>query len=422
MRTAPEAESAALALCFKSAEAHRRIILELAAEHFTDERNREVYKAITRHQAPLDITLVAQTMSQTGALERIGGKAKLAALKFNAADETRLNEYITNLHAARAHRRLEETLEKASEYVTNSKDELAIISQRVNDMLTDSIKDTSVTNDGDPLSDVLARAYGRTLEAAANDGSLTGYRTHVRAIDDMIGGFEPGHVTTIMGEAGSGKTAIALQAAVGASQYVPVGFVSLEMTPEDLGQRIQACESRIDYTRIRRGELDEDTLNRIAAISDELSGTHNMWVAPPSVESWDEVTAWITHMYYTQGVRVFVVDNILSLDYGKLEEYEHITRVASASQRLVKKLGIALVNLHHTNTSDRPNLRSAHSAKAITRHSSNVLALWRENPDGNEVLLMELKGRNNGRGERLLRFVPHQQRFVDLSRATDPRL
>jgi len=109
------------------------------------------------------------------------------------------------------------------------------------------------------------------------------------------------------------------------------------------------------------------------------------------------------------------VDNILSLDYMGLDEYEHVTRVASGSQRLVKKLGIALINLHHTNSDEKPTLRKSHGAKAIGRHSSNVLALWRENPENNEVLLMELKGRNNGRGERLLRFVPHQQRFVDIA-------
>jgi replicative DNA helicase len=415
MRTAPEAESAALALCFKSAEAHRRITLELAAEHFTDERNREVYKAISRHQAPLDITLVAQSMSQNGALERIGGKAKLAALKFNAADETRLNEYITNLHAARAHRRLEETLEKASAYVTNSKDDLTIISQRVNDMLTDSIKDTSVTNDGSPLGDVLAGAFSRSLEAMASGNRLTGYRTGVNAIDDMIGGFEPGHVTTLMGEAGTGKTALALQASIGVSAHVPVGFISLEMTPEDLGQRIQASETRINYTSIRRGELDDEALTRIGEVSDDLAANHKLWIAPNTVETWAEVTAWITHMYYTQGVRVFIMDNILSLDYAGLDEYEHVTRVASGSQRLVKKLGIALVNLHHTNTADKPTLRATHNSKAVGRHSSNVLALWRENPEATEVLLMELKGRNSGRGERVLRFVPHQQRFVDVA-------
>jgi replicative DNA helicase len=414
MREAPEAEAATLALCFKSAEAHRRITLELTPEHFTDDRNREVYKAITKHQAPIDITLITQTLNEHHALERIGGKARLAALKFNPADETRLTEYITNLHAARAHRRLEESLTRAHAYVTNTKDDLTLVSQKVNDMLTDSIKDTSITNEGSTLGDVLTSAYARTLEAIANENRLTGYRTHVQAIDDMIGGFEPGHVTTLMGEAGTGKTALALQAAVGASQHVPVGFISLEMTPEDLGQRIQACETRLNYTSIRRGELTEESLDYIGRISDDLS-KRSMWVAPPTVESWSEATAWITHMYYTQGIRVFILDNILSLDYEGKEEYEHVTRVASGSQRLVKKLGIALINLHHTNSDAKPTLRSSHSAKAITRHSSNVLALWREVPESTEVLLMELKGRNNGRGERLLRFIPHQQRFVDIA-------
>lgn len=415
MKAALEAEGAALALCFRNAECHRRATLELTPEHFTNETNQNVWRAISQHDAPLDLTLVAQTMSDEGTLMRIGGKARLAALKFNAAEPARLQEYITTLHEARAHRRLEATLTRAQAYVTNAKDDLSIISTHVNDMLSDAIKDTSVTNEGYTISDVLTQAFVESYEAMQREDGMVGYRTYVRAIDEMIGGFEAGHVTTLMGEAAVGKSALALQATIGASRNVPVGFVSLEMTPADLGQRIQACVTRVNFGNIRSGRI-QDVEERLSRVSDDLvAHSKGFWVAPPSVESWDECVAWFTHMYYAHGVRLFCLDNILSLDYGGKDEYEHITKVASGSQRLVKKLGIALVLLHHTNTDEKPTLRRQHGAKAISRHSSNVLALWRENPEETDVYLMELKGRNVGRSERLIRFIPHEQRFADLS-------
>jgi replicative DNA helicase len=414
MNDTATAESAVLALCFKNPQCHRRAVLELTPEHFTDPGLRNVWNAASKHEAPLDITLIAQTMHGNGTLAEFGGKAKLAAFKFNGvADPDRFDEYIAALHTARNHKRLSATLEKAREYVINADADLPVIAARVSDMVNDAVRASITMNEGSTMNDVLAAAYIETHKASERTDGIVGYRTYIGAIDEMIGGFEPGHVTTIMGEPGSGKTALALQACVGISRHAPVGFISLEMTHADLGQRIQASVSRAQFGRIRAGTVPREEAERINTVSVELSQNSRLWVAPSTIETWDESVAWITHMHFTHGVRVFILDNILSLDYQGKEEYEHVTRVAGASQRLVRKLNIALVNLHHTNTSEKPALRSVHGAKAIARHSSNVLALWREDPEGPRVYLMELKGRNTGRGERLLQFIGAQQRFTE---------
>ena len=414
MREAPEAEAAVLALCFKQPECHRRAVLELSEDHFVSEGFRSVWHAISKQEAPLDLTLVAEAIKANGGLEAVGGKARLASLRFSAAERERFSDYVRLLHEARGHRRLERMLESAKGFVERSDAPLTSISNQVSEMLTEVVRDSITTNDGATLHDALTKAFQQTYEAMQTGTNLTGYRTHVNAIDEMIGGFEPGHVTTLMGEAATGKTALALQAAIGASQHVPVAFISLEMPPGDLGQRIQSNITRTNYSLIRRGDIAH-VENQLANASSDLANTRKLWFAPDTVETWDQSIAYITHMYYTHGVRVFILDNVLSLDYNGLDEYEHVTRVASGSQRLVKKLNIALMNLHHTNSEEKPTLRKAHSAKAITRHSSNVLALWREHPESNDLHLMELKGRNNGRAERLIRFIAHQQRFTDVT-------
>lgn len=414
MKKSEESEAAVIALCFKRPDIHRRAALELTDEHFAEEAHRKVWRAILQNEAPLDITLVAQTLAESGDLQTVGGKAKLASYRFNAANPDSYELYVRSLQHSRAHRRLLASLERAAAYVDNSTEDLPVITTKVDNIVTESIRDAGVTNEGHNLKDTLVSAFVETYKAMEAGTGLTGYRTGVNAIDDMIGGFEPGHVTTLMGEAGTGKTALALQAAVGASAQVPVGFISLEMTPADLGQRIQSCITHVPYSSIRRGTLAPQDEATLATTSDELAASRRFWVAPSEVETWSESVAWVTHMYYTHGVRVFVLDNVLSLDYEGKDEYEHITRIANGSQRLVKKLDIALINLHHTNSDEKPTLRKAHGSKAIARHSSNVLALWREEPEGTDVMLMELKGRNNGRAERMLRFYPHQQRFTDL--------
>jgi replicative DNA helicase len=414
VKDSQEAEGAVLALCFREPECHRRATLELSAEHFSDDVTRTVWSAISKLEAPLDLALVAQTLSARKDLERVGGKPRLAAFRFSPAERENFSQYVRVLQEARAHRRLEATLTKAAQYVTNAKDDLPVLTTHVEDMLASVLNDARVTNEGSSMSDVLAAAYIETQRAQDNPNGVAGYRTFFPPVDELIGGLEPGHVTTLMGEPGTGKTALALQMALGASRQVPVGFISLEMTTADLGQRIQACSGRLDYGLLRAGRLSEPAAETRDRITSALMDSHNLWVAPGEVEGWSESAAWMSHMYYARGVRVFVLDNVLSLDYEGLDEYEHVTRVATASQRLAKKLNVALLNLHHTNTDEKPTLRSAHGAKGIVRHSSNVLALWREEVESQTVLLSELKGRNMGRGERLLRFIGNQQRFAEL--------
>lgn len=400
-RDTAETQRAVLALCLQRPEAFRRVSALTTPEHFESE-NRELFSAFQRVGEPLDPSLVAGELGDKHA------RARVSALKFLEVDPANLEVLIGQLESAYRYRQLIGSLQRSLAEVQRSEAEYSVIAAKVEQ---DILTTTRATGSGFYISaeEALAEAY---IEAqrAADAGGFLGIRTGIREVDGLIKGFGFGHVTTLMGEPGIGKTALMLQSAAHIARDNPVAIVSLEMTPADLAQRMQACLSGVQYATIQSGTLSDNEQTKVGVANETISHL-KLHIAPSHVQTFAEAQAFFRWTYFEHGCRILYLDNILSLDYEGQTEYEHVTRVANGSQRLAKELQIGLVNLHHTNTSDRPDLRSTHGAKAIARHSSNVLALYAEQGIYNTVELLELKGRNVGKGQREMIFEGAFQRF-----------
>ena len=406
MRGVSEAQEAVLALCLQHPEAFRRASLQATREHF-DGEHRAIWSAMQRVGEPLEPASLVDELTPNPN-NRQKTLARVSALRFYAADKNNLPALLGQLDSAYRYRQLIGSLQRSLAEVQGSKAEYAIIAAKVEQ---DILATTRATGGGHFISasEALTEAYVEAMRAAES-GGFAGYRTGLGPLDRLSNGFGFGHVTTIMGEPGVGKTALMLQTAAHIARAAPVALVSLEMTPADLMQRLQACLSGVEYARIQGGKLQADQQGRLDG-ADEIITALKLHIAPAHVQTFGEALAFFRWMYFEHGCKLFYLDNILSLDYENRTEYEHITYVANGAQRFAKELQIALVNLHHTNTSERPDLRNTHGAKAIARHSSNVLALYQPDPTYSRIEFIELKGRNSGKGSFDLVFEGAYQRF-----------
>ena len=400
-----ETQEAVLALSVQFPEVFRQATLQLTPEHFEGEQ-RSIWSAMQRVGEPLEPALLVDELTADG--EKKTAYARVSALKFYGADKASLPTFVRELDSAYRYRLLIQSLQKSLSEVQHAQADYAVIAAKVEQ---DILATTRSTGGGRFISssDALAEAYIESAKAAET-GGFSGYATGIGPLDKLIGGFGFGHVTTIMGEPGVGKTALMLQTAYKTAQKEPVAVASLEMTPADLMQRMQSSLSGVDYRRVQSGILTEDERTALNATDEALSNLH-MKLAPPHVQTFGDCLAYFRWMYFEHGCRLFYLDNILSLDYEGQTEYEHVTKVANGSQRFVRELNVALVNLHHTNTDERPDLRSTHGAKAIARHSSNVLAMYQPDNRNSRIEFIELKGRTSGKGNFFLVFEGVYQRF-----------
>lgn len=401
-----ETQEAVLALSLQHPEVFRQATLQLTPEHFDGEQ-RSIWSAMQRVGEPLEPALLVDELA-ADAKSKQKTLARVSALKFYAAGKKSLKTLIEQLDSAYRYGLLIGSLQKSLAEVQSAKADYAVIAAKVEQ---DILATTRSTGGGRFVSaaEALAEAYIEAAKAA-EAGGFSGYSTGIPGLDRIMGGFGFGHVTTLMGEPGVGKTALMLQTAYQTAKHAPVAIASLEMTPADLMQRLQSAFAKIDYRRVQSGRLTEPEQTALYEVDNDLSNLQ-LRLAPGHVQTFDDCMAYFRWMYFEHGCRLFFLDNILSLDYEGKTEYEHVTKVANGSQRFVRELNVALVNLHHTNTNERPDLRSTHGAKAIARHSSNVLALYQPDPNNSTVECIELKGRTSGKGTFFMVFEGAYQRF-----------
>lgn len=412
-----ESEFEAISLALRDPGAMRRLKTELSPDHFYEETHRLVFKAATKVADEHDRVDMARLVDYLGdGLQKIGGKAFLAKLRISEGDPAALTNHISTLHEGHAHRKLVKALQDSLHDAQDGQEALSTLASRVEARISKAARYSGSQGAHIEVSEILGEALAESLKVRELGNGLVGFSSGIPEMDEAIGGLEPGHVTVIMGESGLGKTAIAMQMVANASRTIPVAYANLEMPASDMGQRLQAMQAEVSFHRIRRGITGDMEDKKIANAMSDMAENMKLYMSPGHIQTWEQITNWFREKYYDVGARVMVLDNILSVDYDGVQEIEHVTRIANASQRLARELDVSLINLHHTNTSDRPDLRSMHGSKAVQRHSSNIIGMYKPDMFMKTVEFIVLKGRNEGVSTFNLDFEGELQKFFSPQR------
>ena len=257
-----DSEEAVLGAVLINPEAYYDVAQFLRAEDFYIHRHRWIWNVFTRlneRRAPIDVLTVTEELSQLGQLAEIGGPAYLTAL---------INKVPSSLNAEAYGRLVEQTgirrrlLESANQIAKLAyQEDLGIDS--VMDEAEKSIFGVSerrLTRDLQPIQQVLSEYYDRIDQLSQRDEDTFGVPTGFIDLDRLLGGLQPSDLIIIAGRPGTGKTAFMLSAAKNAAQIHKkhVAIFSLEMSNEQLVQRLISQETGIDSHRLRTGKLNED--------------------------------------------------------------------------------------------------------------------------------------------------------------------
>ena len=215
--------------------------------------------ACTSAAAPIDFLTVSEELDQMGQLAEVGGPAYLTAL---------INKVPTSLHAEAYGRMVEETaIRRRMLTAANEIAKLAYQEDAGIDAVMDEaekaifgVSERRVTRDLQPIQQVLSEYYDRIDQLASRGEEIFGVPTGFIDLDRLLGGLQPSDLLIIAGRPGMGKTAFMLSVAKNAAQIHKkhVAMFSLEMSNEQLVQRLIAQETGIDSQRLRTGKLNEE--------------------------------------------------------------------------------------------------------------------------------------------------------------------
>lgn len=273
-----EAEKAVLGSAFLSKTALQKICDELSPEHFYSEANAKIFETLQElndEDKPIDITIVTNKLSEKKILSQVGNVEYLSEIIDSVPSASNAQYYINIVKEKMIGRKIIETATDIANDAYASEDSIYDVLENA-EMKMLRIGNMRKTSEFQRIQDVAYRAQ-ENLEKLAEQGSeITGLATGFSEFDKLTAGLQPSQFIIIAARPAMGKTAFALNLATYAATHSnkSVAVFNLEMSAEQLANRILQSLGQIDGGKMRTGRLEHNDWKRLNEAISQLSDTN----------------------------------------------------------------------------------------------------------------------------------------------------
>ncbi len=273
-----EAEKAVLGSAFLSKTALQKICDELSPEHFYSEANAKIFETLQElndEDKPIDITIVTNKLSEKKILSQVGNVEYLSEIIDSVPSASNVEYYINIVKEKMIGRKIIETATDIANDAYASEDSIYDVLENA-EMKMLRIGNMRKTSEFQRIQDVAYRAQ-ENLEKLAEQGSeITGLATGFSEFDKLTAGLQPSQFIIIAARPAMGKTAFALNLATYAATHSnkSVAVFNLEMSAEQLANRILQSLGQIDGGKMRTGRLEHNDWRRLNEAISQLSDTN----------------------------------------------------------------------------------------------------------------------------------------------------
>lgn len=381
---------------------------------------------------PIDLLTLTEELQKKGELEVIGGSAYLTDLT-NYVPTAAHAEAYAEMVAQKAVRR---RLIKASADITElGYDESTTTQELLEKAEAElfSVSDQSLKQDLISIENILADSFDRIEELHKNKGRLRGIRTGYRDLDSMTAGLQRSDLIILAARPAMGKTTLVTNLAynVATIEKKPVLFFSLEMSKEQLIDRMLADASGVDSWNIRTGNLSDDDFAKLSEAMGEMSEAPIFIDDTPGL-SVLEVRTKARRAAHENPLGLIVVDYLQLMQATGNHNGNRVQEVSEISRGLkliARELNVPLIALSQlsrsveSRTPPIPQLADLRESGSIEQDADLVAFIYRpgyyepDNPDVQNITdLIIAKHRNGPVGKVQLYFHPERLRFMSLDR------
>jgi replicative DNA helicase len=271
-----ESEKAVLGSIMLRPEALFEIFDIIHADSFYAERHRKIYDVIMELQQqgkPIDILALSNRLQEKGMLEQIGGKSYLAELTESVPSSANIKYYAEIVQKKALMRNLILVSDDISKLgYDESKDIEEILDTAEKKVF--AVTNLPSSNSMQAIKDGLTETWERIENLSNSEESLRGVPTGFPSLDKMLSGFQPSDLIILAARPSQGKTSLAIDMARRAAveHNIAVGVFSLEMSSQQLIDRMLSAQSQVDLWKLRTGkQLSSDDFDRISSALDTLS-------------------------------------------------------------------------------------------------------------------------------------------------------
>ena len=428
-----DAEKSVLGAAMLSKDALFDVMEKVRSNDFYNHVNKEIFDAISqlfKRSAPVDTLTVAEELKRRKSLDIVGGRAYVASLSSSVPSTSNAREYAKIVAEKAALRSL---ISKAGEIIEKGYSEkqnpLEVLDFAERGIF--EIAQQRQSKDYSALKDVLLENINIIDKMSQLEGNLTGITSGFKDLDDKTSGFQRSDLVIIAARPAMGKTAFALniaqQAAIKGNGNVLI--FSMEMSKEQLGQRLLSMESRIEMQKLKTGDLERKDWDQISIAMDTLSKASIYIDDTPGI-SVMEIKNKCRRLKSEKGLDMIILDylQLMSIEGKSDNRQQEITALSRYLKLLAREMDCPVLVLSQLSrapeqrTDHRPVLSDLRESGSIEQDADIVIFLYRDeyyNPEDTdkpgvcEVIIS--KQRSGPTGSVDLTWLGKYTRFVNKS-------
>ena len=393
-----EAEEALLGSLLIDTDAIFEVASFLHADAFYLEKNRWVYQAIldlNEGHKPVDLITLSDELRRREQLDELGGEAYLIGLINLVPTSVNARSYGRIVEAAALRRRMIKAASTIANLAYEEDEDINVVIDRAEQSLF-SVSEERTTRDLVPVRDIARSYLERIEELHARGDDVIGVPTSFTDLDRLLGGLNKSDLVIIAARPGMGKTALQLAIGQAAARRFDkrVAVFSLEMSGEQLIQRMIAAETRIDSQRLRRGDLEESEWPIFYESVGRLSLAQIFIDDTPSITPM-QLRTKCRRLYAEHGIDLIMVDylQLMQAERSQNNRVQEISEISRALKGLARELDVpVLANSQLSRAVEqrqdkRPQLSDLRDSGSIEQDADVVIFIYRDeyyNPDTSE--------------------------------------
>ncbi len=434
-----DAEKSTLGSLFIDKDAIVKICDFLKPEDFYHDSHRYIYQAINDlydKRTPIDIVTLSNLLDDRKKLEVIGGASYLALLANEVPTATHIFQYATIVKEKAILRKLILAGDAIKGLGYKEGEEIESLIEVAEKSLFE-VSQTFMSDRFVHIKDVLGKTYEKISDLHDPDAKekYRGISTGFRTLDNILSGFQPSDLVILAARPSMGKTALALNIAQNIAQKgASVGVISLEMSKEQLVERMFCSLLSVDSWKMRTGKLTDEDFSRIGSVMDEMNSM-KIYIDDSIGNSISELKAKARRLKMESGLDFLVIDYLQLMSGSSsysTNRVQEISEISRALKALARDLSIPILALSQLSRAVElrpqkiPQLSDLRESGAIEQDADVVMMMYREDyyeEDTDRKGITDVyirKHRNGPIGHIELAFKKAQLKFLDIETKRSP--
>ena len=390
-----EAEQAILGCVLIENEIMTALSDEMKVQDFYDRRHQIIFSAmlnICKSQMQIDFTTLIAELQTKNQLIEAGGAVYLSSLIDAVYTTANISDYIQIVQDAALKRNVIAAATSIAEAGYNANYDSAGYIDYAERLLLDLAKRRR-TEGFVPIETVLENVKNIMLANRARDGELTGLSTGFEKLDEITLGLQKDNLIILAARPAMGKSAFAMNIAINAAtnniketgEPISVALFSLEMSQEQIVQRMTAAQARVNLTNIQKGTLTQKEMLLVESANDDLAAL-NVYFCDQGTVTVADIRAKCRKQKANGGLDLVIIDYLQFINGSSKggNRQEEVGNISRSLKQMARELGVPVIALSQVSRKledredKRPNMSDLRESGSIEQDADIIMFLYRE--------------------------------------------